>query len=453
MPVPRPRVAALLAALALATLAAAPAAAAEPAPSPAPSPSASPAPSPSASLAASPAPSPSPAASRSPSAGMSPGPARQALAASTPDLVTGVAYLRAPANLKDGRYYESFPGFPDFGLTVDGAFALAATGADDARLRAVTEFIRTGGVVGDGGFTVDSWLGIGTEYASGGSIGKVAVLAQVTGFDPRGFGGHDLIAALKDVTCASADEATGCAGPGNYTWSSSVFSQALGVLAQLRAGQAADAAGPLAFLLGLQRPDGSFPSLIPATAEDRDVDSTAMAAMVLDLAGGHDAALGKALAWIAGQQKEHGGFPGAAGDSTNSTALAVQGLSLRADAYAEELVRARAFLAGQQNGDGGFDVALGVDGSDLRASTQAVCGATGVSFGTLLRDVHALPGGPATPSPLPSASRSGDGGPGLPVTGFPLTATVVAALVLIAVGAVLLVGFGFRRRAVSGGGR
>ncbi|MBV1853832.1 prenyltransferase/squalene oxidase repeat-containing protein [Catellatospora tritici] len=442
MPAPRSRAAAtLLAAVVAAFTVAAPAVAAGPTPSPTPSLSATSSPSPDPAVSPSGSPAPSPSTSHDP------GGEPRALAESTPDLAKGVAYLRAPANLKDGRYYESFPGFPDFGLSIDGAYALAATGADDAKLRAITEFIRTGGVVGDGGFTVDSWLGIGTEWASGGSIGKVALLAQVTGYDPRAFGGHDLIAALKQVTCTGADEATGCAGPGNYTWSASVFSQALGVLAQLRAGQAADATGPLEFLLGLQRSDGSFPSLIPAAAQDRDVDSTAIAAMALDLAGGHEAALEKALAWIAGQQKDHGGFPGAAGDSTNSTALAVQGLSLRADTYAAQLGKAREFLAGQQNGDGGFDVALGAEGSDLRASTQAVCGATGVSFGTLLRDVHALPGGPASPSPSPS----GDGGPGLPVTGFPLVATVVTALVLIVVGAMLLVGF--RRRAAAGGGR
>ncbi|GHJ43996.1 hypothetical protein Cs7R123_13380 [Catellatospora sp. TT07R-123] len=401
-------------------------------------------------------------------------PLAQAPAESGPDLAKGVAYLVAPANLQDGRYYESFPGFPDFGLSIDGAFALAATGSDDARLRAVTEFIRTGGVVGDGGFTVDAWLGIGTEFASGGAIGKVAVLAQVTGYDPGAFGGHDLIAALKDVTCAKTDEAAGCAGPGNYAWATSTFGQVLGVVAQLRAGRAADAASPVTFLLGLQRADGSFPSLIPATDQDRDVDSTAMAAMALVLAGGHDSAVDAALAWIAGQQKAHGGFPGAAGDSTNSTALAVQGLSLRADTYAAQLGKARAFLAQQQNSDGGFDVALGTDGSDLRSSTQAVSGATGISFGTLLRDVHTPAASPspsaASPSPSragsspspsagsptpsrtggsPSASPTGAGG-GLPVTGLPLTAIVAVALVLIVAGMALLIGL---RRRTEGGGR
>ncbi|GAA3215003.1 hypothetical protein GCM10010532_041710 [Dactylosporangium siamense] len=362
----------------------------------------------------------------------------------TPDLVKGVAYLVAPAQLVDGRYYESFPDFPDFGLSIDGAFALAATGGQDAKLRAITEFIRGGGKVGDSEFGVDGWLSIGTDYPSGGAIGKVAVLAQVTGYDPRAFGGHDLIAALHDVTCAAADPTLGCVGAGNYRNAASVFSQALGVIAQLRAGQRSDAAAPITYLLGLQRADGSFPSLIPpVSAEDRDVDSTAMAAMALALVTGDaaaTAAVDKALAWIAGQQQAHGGFPGAAGDSTNSTALAIQGLALHRATYTAQIAKALAFLAGQQNSDGGFNVAAGGQpGSDVRASTQVVGGATGISFGVLLRDVHADPG-TGSPSPSTSATASASASasassaaPGTPV-GMPVTGQSVITMVWLAIG-------------------
>ena len=178
------------------------------------------------------------------------------------------------------------------------------------------------------------WLGIGTDYAAGGAIGKVALLAQVTGYDPRSFGGHDLIAALAEVTCTKTDLQAGCAGAGNYRYATSVFGQSLGIMAQRRAGQGEAAAKPVDFLKGLQRADGSFPSLIPAGDADKDVDSTAMAAMALAPLTGDPAAVSavdKALTWIASTQKEHGGFPGAAGDSTNSTALAIQGLTLRGE--------------------------------------------------------------------------------------------------------------------------
>ncbi|MEU6075708.1 prenyltransferase/squalene oxidase repeat-containing protein [Micromonospora sp. NPDC047074] len=382
----------------------------------------------------------------------------------TPDLARGVAWLVAPQQLVDGRYYESFPGYPDFGLTIDGAFALAATGHDDGKLRAITEFVRGGGKVGDDGFTVDGWLGIGTPYASGGAIGKVALLAQVTGHDPRAFGGHDLVAALRDVTCDGVDAATGCAGAGNYRYATSVFSQALGIMAQVRAGQRQDATAPVTFLTGLQRANGAFPSLIPAEGSGDEVDSTAIAAMALALLTDDAAAstaVDRALTWLATQQRADGGFPGAAGTSTNSTALAIQGLSLRGDAHAARIGRALAFLAGQQNPDGGFTVAAGGQpGSDVRASTQAVSGATGISFGLLLRDVHdggsPTPSPSGSPSPSPSVSVSPSGGgeepggsapPGaMPVTGLSIVTMAIAAAALIGVGVALLLLARQRRR-------
>ncbi|MEU7946591.1 prenyltransferase/squalene oxidase repeat-containing protein [Micromonospora taraxaci] len=395
-----------------------------------------------------------------------------------PDLVKGVSYLVAPNNLIDGRYYESFPGFPDFGLSIDGAYALAATGGDDAKLRAIVEFLRGGGTVGDNGFTVDMWLGVGTDYAVGGAIGKMALLAQVTGYDPRSFGGHDLIAALGDVTCTKVDALTGCAGAGNYRYATAVFGQSLGVIAQLRAGQGEAAAKPVEFLKGLQSADGSFPSLIPAGEADRDVDSTAMAAMALAMLTDDPAAVSavdKALAWIASTQKGNGGFPGAAGDSTNSTALAIQGLTLRATTYAGQIDKALTLLGAQQNDDGGFRVAAdGEPESNVRASTQVVGGATGISFATLTRDVHELPGtnptGSPTPTPsaspsstpsstpsasatasvTPSSSHGGQPSGNLPRTGAPIMTVALLALVLVVAGVLLRISA--RRHAVAGDG-
>ncbi|MFJ4094357.1 prenyltransferase/squalene oxidase repeat-containing protein [Kitasatospora sp. NPDC089913] len=337
----------------------------------------------------------------------------------TPDLARGSAYLTAPANLIGGHYYEAFPDFADFGLTIDGAFALAATGADDAALRRIVDFLDQQGK-DTGERTVNDWTGIGTEYASGGSIGKEALLAEVVGRDPRAFGGHDLIAALAAAVCAKADDATGCAGPGNYTWATSVFSQALGIMAQYRAGDAANAAAAVTYLKSLQHADGSWPSLVPATG-DSDVDSTAMAVMALALVPGDEAAraVDRGVSWLAGRQLPDGGFPGASGNSTNSAALAIQGMTLRQSAYAPRIAKALDSLAGQQNADGGFNVASeGQQGSDVRASTQAVGGATGISFGTLRREL----GGTPTPTPTATATGTPTGSPTPTATGTP-TAT------------------------------
>jgi hypothetical protein len=322
------------------------------------------------------------------------GTATGASAAPAPDLGTAVHYLATTTgasgmvngtSLAHDGYWEAFDQFADFGLTIDGAFALAATGTDNTTLQNVVAFIRDA-KTDPSGNSVDSWTGIGTQYASGGSIGKEALLAQVTGYDPRAFGGHDLIAALTNVICTTTDVPNGCGGSGNYAYSTSTFSQAFGVIAAIRAGDTAGAAGPVAFLESRQQSSGAWPSFIPSTG-DSDVDSTAMAAMALALLPDDAtaaAAVTHALTWIASRQSPTGGFAGVAVDSTNSTALARQALMLAGSQYASQIAKTTTFLAARQNADGGFDVSAGdQSGSDARASAQAVGAIVGTSFGSL----------------------------------------------------------------------
>ncbi|MEU6019440.1 prenyltransferase/squalene oxidase repeat-containing protein [Streptomyces sp. NPDC047515] len=389
-----------------------------------------------------------------------------------PDLKKGVAYLTSGSNLKQGQYYVSGAGSPraDFGLTIDGAYALAATGLNNDKLRGIVDFLDKGGKDGDGR-TLQDWTLTGTKYALGGAIGKSALLAEMVGRDPRSFGGQDLIAALDKAVCTGPSKAPdrSCAAKGAYTNAPSVFSQSLAVMAQLRAGEKEAAQDPIAYLESLQHDTGAWPSLIPATG-DSEVDSTAMAAMALDLAGGAkaDKAVGKALKWLAGKQLANGGFPGAAGNSVNSAALAIQGLSLDSKEYGPEIAKARKFLASQQNTDGGFKVAeQGQRGSDLRASTQAMSGTTGISFGTLKRS---LSGTSAQPTPTPGSSApvivtpgdstggtggivdtdaSGSGGGALASTGVQIGALVTFAALLVGAGWRTVVVA--RRRAAAGG--
>jgi hypothetical protein len=338
-----------------------------------------------------------------------------------PDLASGSAYLVSPANLTGGHYYESFPGYADFGLTIDGAFALAATGDDNPALKRIVAFLDRDGKDPSGN-TVNDWTGIGTRFASGGALGKEALLAEVVGGNPRDFGGHDLIAALDAAVCARAGAGAdpGCAAAGNYAYATSVFDQALGIMAQLRAGQATEAAAPLGYLESLRNADGSFPSLIPDSG-DQDVDSTAMAVMALALAPGAAAAadVSSGVAWIARQQERNGGFPAAGGESVNSAGLAIQALTLRAAGYRSQISAALSFLAREQNSNGGFSAyATGPRGSNLRASTQALGGAAGTSFGTLHRDLAAVTTPPPpvrSPAPVPSRT---------PATQKTVTATV-----------------------------
>ncbi|MFJ8862317.1 prenyltransferase/squalene oxidase repeat-containing protein [Streptomyces sp. NPDC102451] len=389
-----------------------------------------------------------------------------------PDLKKGVAYLTGAANLRQGQYYAVGTGSSraDFGLTIDGAYALAATGLNNDKLRGIVDFLDKGGKDGEGR-TLRDWTGTGTAYALGGSLGKAALLAEAVGRDPRSFGGQDLVAALAKAVCAGPSQAPdrSCAAKGAYTYAPSVFSQSLAVMAQLRADGRTAAQEPIAYLESLQHGSGAWPSLIPATG-DSDVDSTAVAAMALDLAGGEkaDKAVDKALSWIAGKQLPDGGFPGAAGNSVNSAALAVQGLSLDAERYGPEIAEALTFLAGQQNTDGGFNVAEeGQRGSDLRASTQAVGGATGISFGTLERSLTGT-----APQPTPSTGAStptiitpddstggtggivdtgsgGSGGGALASTGVQIAALIGFAALLVGAGWRVVVG-GRRRAATEG---
>ncbi|WP_436840256.1 prenyltransferase/squalene oxidase repeat-containing protein [Streptomyces flavofungini] len=399
-----------------------------------------------------------------------------------PDLKKGTAYLTAGSRLKKGHYYENVAGtgFADYGLTIDGAYALAATGTNNNKLRGIVDFLDGEGKdASSGRRTVNDWTGVGTSHAAGGSIGKVAVLAQAVGRDPRDFSGHDLIAALGKAVCKKKSQGAdrSCAAKGAYRYAPSVFSQSLAVIAQLRAGEKRAAAAPLTYLRSLQKSSGAWPSLIPPTG-DSEVDSTAMAAMALDLAGDtrSEKAVTKALKWIASKQLRSGGFPGASGDSVNSAALAVQGLSLDAPKYKAQIKKARKFLARQQNRDGGFNVAAGGQrGSDVRASTQALGGAIGTSFGTLVRDLDGTrpqpPGSSSDdPSQAPGDGGSGDtdivtpgGGPGdgtagdsptgpLASTGAQVTGLALAAVVLCLAGWRTLV-VARRRGGLAGGSR
>ncbi len=175
----------------------------------------------------------------------------------------------------------------------------------------------------------------------------------------------------------------------------------------------------MTFLESLRNPDGSFPSLIPDT-HDKDIDSTAIAVMALALIKGRpaEADVSSGLAWIAAQQLRSGGFHGAGGLSVNSAGLAIQALSLRPARYRARIGSALAFLAREQNANGGFDAyAGGQPGSNVRASTQALSGATGISFGTLTRHLNSTAAGLNT-SPRPVW---------LPVAGAVLALAIIVA--------------------------
>ena len=368
-------------------------------------------------------------------------------ATSAPDPQRAAAYLTAPAQLVDGHYYDPYDsGQADWGLTIDGAFALAAERGHDAAYARLVDFL-----AGNGkdkvGTDVISWTGIGTDYVSGGSIGKLALLALTAGRDPRAFAGHDLLAEMVKATCTGTTPIgqSPCQGAGNYAGGSSVFAQALGVIGQVRGGARDAAAKPAAFLLSLQDTDGGWPSLIPSGGDASDVDSTALAVMALTMVPGDAAAAAakRGVTWLSGTQLADGSFPGyaptgsAAAHSTNSTGLAIQALRLSSADHAAALGKALTFLATTQNSDGGFDIDSGTDGSDVRATTQVVNGIVGRSYATLLHDLgatgHAATGAAYLVGQLVAGNHlesSYDDGSGTPVVfvDYGLTADLALAL-------------------------
>jgi hypothetical protein len=318
----------------------------------------------------------------------------------TPDLAQAVGYLVSGTNLVGDNHYESSPGSPDFGLTIDGALALAAAGSANSTLSKMVSYIAG---------NANGWTGIDTANVIGGALGDEALLAEVTGQDPRSFGGNNLIKSLDASVCARANSSS-CAGAGNYSYGTSVFDQALGIIAQLRAGDTANASSPISYLASLQNPDGGWPALIPpGSGATSDVDSTAMAVMALSLVPSQSASVNRGITWIASQQLAGGGFPGAAGDNTNSAALALMAMDLKKSAYDSQIEETLAFLADRQNSDGGFGVTADDPASDLRASTQAVSGIVGTSFATLSDPLGTLPATTTpttTPTTVPSAAKT-----------------------------------------------
>ncbi|HET7014546.1 MAG TPA: hypothetical protein VFI65_11580, partial [Streptosporangiaceae bacterium] len=141
-------------------------------------------------------------------------PASAAAAKRDPSLVKATAYLVSPKNLIGGHYYTALPHNADFGLTIDGALALAASGKNLLALKNIAGFLRSG-KPDQSGKTVNYWSGIGTKFASGGSLAKEALLAEVIGDNPRRFGGKDLIGALDATVCRGGFR--GVAHPGQHS--------------------------------------------------------------------------------------------------------------------------------------------------------------------------------------------------------------------------------------------
>jgi hypothetical protein len=228
--------------------------------------------------------------------------------AGAPEALT---WLRAHQNA-DGGFSGDSGSASDPSATVEAIFAAVAGGQDPA---AWTQ----------GGNTPISFLEskANSALAKPGDNAKLILAVVAAKRNPRSFGGADLVASLE----AKLDPSGAYGGAKAGT----VFEQALAILA-LKATRRPIPAPAVDWLAGLQLDDGSWSWNGDTTPGSGDSNSTALAIQALGAAGGHTAAVSKAVSYLHGIQNKDGGFPyqkpSAMGSDTdaNSTAYAIQAI-------------------------------------------------------------------------------------------------------------------------------
>jgi len=287
----------------------------------------------------------------------------------------------------------------DYGLTADLAISLAAADDQDPALAKVVSYLAA--------HVADYADPAGAGQFPGpysGAVGKLALVAEITGQDPHDFGGFDLLKTLTDHVCTAADAAGSCTAAGDFYQSFSTVSQTLAVLALARGGVTPPAAA-VSRLTGLQCSDGGFSSVLlgPADPCSSEVDTTGYALQALSLVPGAASAVTNGRSFLLAAQQADGGFLGAAGENSDSTGLAAQGLLVTGSGSQTQVTAAVNFLLGLQDSDGGFAINASTPGSDVRSTTQALPAVAGAALSTV-SDAVTLP--TATPTPTPTVSTS-----------------------------------------------
>ena len=289
----------------------------------------------------------------------------------------------------------------DYGLTADLAIALAASNDQDATLAKVVGYLAA--------HVVDYADPAGTTQYPGpysGAVGKLALVAEITGQDPHDFGGFDLLKTLTDHVCTAADSAGSCTAAGDFYQSFSAISQALAVLALARGGVTPPAAA-VTRLESLQCSDGGFSSVLlgPTDPCNSDVDTTGYVLQTLSLLPGTGSIVSNGRGYLVAAQQADGGFIGAAGENVNSTGLATQGLIVSGNGSQSQVTAATTFLLGLQDNDGGFAINASTPGSDVRPTTQALPAVAGTTLGTV-SDAVTLPTSTPTPTATPTVTAT-----------------------------------------------
>lgn len=328
--------------------------------------------------------------------------------------------------LVDGDHLEvTFDGtsYADYGLTADAVLALDAAGvAQDAAARA------TGYLAAD----VGAYAGDGEKESYAGSLAKLLNVAVAQGRDPEEFGGVDLVARLSALECGPARPGCPAADLGRFSDKSAYgdysngIGHSLALIGLERATTTGPSAASVAYLVGQQCEDGSFPETFGQATCTASVDTTGFAVQALALTGGAGAqqAVDDAVAWLKSVQRTDGSFVGNEVANSNTTALAAQALDAAGESAAAE--RAVAFVAGLQAGcdaataDEG-QVAYDAEGKGdpARATTQAAPALAGVTLAEITADGATAdaprldcPSAVPTTAPAPTPAPTGTTGTG-----------------------------------------
>jgi hypothetical protein len=262
------------------------------------------------------------------------------------------------AQLRHGHMPGFAPGYPDWGLTIDTAFMLAAEGTQRAALTAVRGAIARH--VRD--------YAIYQGDTSSGAMAKALLVSEVLGADPTHFGSFNLRKqVLRLVAPPSAGFEAGRLRDTGATDYSNVFGQSYGTIGLARSGGVPQ--DVVDYLLTQRCADGYFHLYETAgqtcdeAGDGPDVDATALAlqAMIAARAAGARVPRPTIVAttdWLISVQHPDGAFSedgGVKTPSANSTGLAAN--ALIAAGHVSPRLKAAAYvfalqLTGPKVGDG-----------------------------------------------------------------------------------------------------
>ncbi len=245
----------------------------------------------------------------------------------------GTAWLAT--QLTDGVIHNNAYDFDDLGLTMDIGLSMDEVGGDQALVRQIRSALST---------RVQEYAAPAPTERYSGSLAKSLVFAQVSGVDPDGYGGLNLVAETENRVIGSGPSTGRLQDQSAYGDYANSFGQALAARGLANAGSP-EAAPVTAFLLKQQCSAGFF-RVFFATDQDAaeqgcvdgvdgtDTDATAFVvaqlAAVSPRPASVDAAITKAVAWLVATQGADGSFAGSAytpDPNTNSTGLAASALA------------------------------------------------------------------------------------------------------------------------------